>query len=210
MFAEILKERRQPDPQKQQKYLDLMVSETERLTRLINNVLDFARMEKGERKYEKKRLDLALLCEGLVDDQRVRLEPAGFQVSLRNDLGEAFVEGDEEALKQALLNLLSNAEKYGGEVKRIDIEIRGAPGSVLINVQDRGPGVSSREAKKIFEEFYRVDDSPSAKVRGSGLGLPIALRIVRDHGGDIHYYPREGGGSVFQVRLPRQENQGQP
>ncbi len=210
MFAEILRERRQPDPQKQQKYLDLMVSETERLTRLINNVLDFARMEKGERKYEMKRLDVALLCEGLVDDQRVRLEPTGFEVSLRNGLGEAFVEGDEEALKQALLNLLSNAEKYGGEAKRIDIEIRAAPASVLIDVQDRGPGVSSREAKKIFEEFYRVDDSPSAKVRGSGLGLPIALRIVRDHGGDIHYYPREGGGSVFQVRLPRPENQGQP
>ena len=128
MFAEMLKERRQPDPQKQEKYLDLMVSETERLTRLINNVLDFARMEKGERKYEKKRLDLALLCEGLVDDQRVRLEPDGFEVSLRNDLGEAFVEGDEEALKQALLNLLSNAEKYGGEAKRIDIEIRGRAG----------------------------------------------------------------------------------
>jgi len=209
MFAEMLKERRASDPAKQEKYLDLMVSETDRLTRLINNVLDFARMERGERKYEKKRLDVALLCEGLVDGQRVRLEHNGFELTFQNDLGEAFIEGDEEALKQALLNLLSNAEKYCGGVKRIDVDISGTPESILVNVKDRGIGVSLRESKKIFEEFYRADDSPTAKVRGSGLGLPIALRIVRDHGGDIHYFPRDGGGSVFQIRLPRQKRQGQ-
>jgi signal transduction histidine kinase len=210
MFAEMLKERRQPDPEKQEKYLDLMVSETERLTRLINNVLDFARMERGERKYEKKRLDVALLCEGLIESQRVRLEHYGFEVTFQNDLGEAFIEGDEEAIKQALLNLLSNAEKYCGEIRKIDVDIGGTPESVLINVKDRGIGVSLREGKKIFQEFYRVDDSPTARVRGSGLGLPIALRIVRDHGGDIHYFPRDGGGSVFQIRLPRHKREAQP
>ncbi|MBP1766886.1 MAG: hypothetical protein H6P98_1001 [Candidatus Aminicenantes bacterium] len=209
MFAEMLKERRQPDPEKQEKYLNLMVSETERLTRLINNVLDFARMERGERKYEKRGLDVALLSEGLVEGQRVRLEHNGFEVTFQNDLGEAFIEGDEEALKQALLNLLSNAEKYGGEARRVDVDITGTADSVLINVKDRGIGVPPGAAKKIFEEFYRADDSPTAKVRGSGLGLPIALRIVRDHGGDIHYFPRDGGGSVFQIRLPRQSRQGQ-
>jgi signal transduction histidine kinase len=105
MFAEMLKERRQPDQEKQEKYLDLMVSETDRLTRLINNVLDFTHMERGEQKYEKKRLDIALLCEGLVEGQRVRLEHNGFSVTFQNDLGEAFVDGDEESLMQALLNL---------------------------------------------------------------------------------------------------------
>jgi len=208
MFAEMLKERRQPDPEKQEKYLSLMVSETERLTRLINNVLDFARMERGERKYEKRGLDVALLYEGLVEGQRVRLEHNGFEVTFQNDLGEAFIEGDEEALKQALLNLLSNAEKYSGEARKVDVDVTGTADSILINVKDRGIGVPPRETKKIFEEFYRADDSPTAKVRGSGLGLPIALRIVRDHGGDIHYFPREGGGSVFQIRLPRQGRQG--
>jgi signal transduction histidine kinase len=210
MFAEMLKQRRQPDPGKQEKYLDLMVSETERLTRLINNVLDFARMERGERKYEKRRLDVALLTEALIDGQRVRLEHEGFEVSFQNDLGEALIEGDEEALKQALLNLLSNAEKYGGEARKIDVDFMGTAESFLINVKDRGIGVSARDAKKIFQEFYRVDDSPTARVRGSGLGLPIALRIVRDHGGDIHYFPRDGGGSVFQIRLPRTERERQP
>jgi signal transduction histidine kinase len=202
MFAEMLKQGRQPDMSKQQKYLDLMVSETERLTRLINNVLDFARVERGQRKYEKRRLDVAWLCEGLIEGQRVRLEHNGFTVTFRNDLGEAFIEGDEEALKQAVLNLLSNAEKYSGEDKRVDVEVSGTEGSVLINVKDRGRGIPPGEAKRIFEEFYRVDDSLTTKAGGSGLGLPIALRIVRDHGGGIHYFPRDGGGSIFQIRLP--------
>lgn len=202
MFAEMLKQGRQPDRAKQDKYLDLMVSETERLTRLINNVLDFSRAERGERKYEKRRLDAAWLTESLIEGQRVRLEHNGFAVSFRNDLGEAFIDGDEEALKQAVLNLLSNAEKYSGEDKRVDVEVSGTEGSVLINVKDRGRGVPPGDSKRIFEEFYRVDDAITAKAGGSGLGLPIALRIVRDHGGDIHYFPRDGGGSVFQIRLP--------
>jgi len=202
MFAEMLKERRQPDIEKQDKYLNLMVSETERLTRLINNVLDFTRMERGEQKYEKKRLDIALLCESLVENQRVRLEHNGFVLTFQNDLGEAFIEGDEESLIQALLNLFSNAEKYSEKEKRIDVDITRTEGSVLINVKDHGSGIPSRDAKKIFKEFYRVDESITSRVRGSGLGLPIALRIIRDHGGDIQYFPRDGGGSVFQVRLP--------
>ncbi len=202
MFAEMLKQRRQPDREKQERYLDLMVSETERLTRLINNVLDFTRIERGEQQYDKRRLDVALLCEGLIESQRVRLEAIGFEIAFQNDLGEAFVQGDEEALKQVLLNLLSNAEKYSEQKKRIDVDITETGGSVLISVKDRGAGIPSPEARKIFKEFYRVDDSLTSRVRGSGLGLPIAQRIVRDHGGDIHYFPRDGGGSVFQIRLP--------
>jgi signal transduction histidine kinase len=202
MFAEMLKERRQPDIDKQEKYLNLMVSETERLTRLINNVLDFTRMERGEQKYEKKRLDIAFLCESLIENQRIRLEHNGFTLTFQNDLGEAFVEGDEESLMQALLNLFSNAEKYSETEKRIDVDITRTEGFVLINVKDLGSGIPASDAKRIFKEFYRVDESITSRVRGSGLGLPIALRIIRDHGGDIEYFPRDGGGSIFQVRLP--------
>ncbi|MBU1473756.1 MAG: HAMP domain-containing histidine kinase, partial [Acidobacteria bacterium] len=123
MFAEMLKEGRQPDPARRLKYLNLMVAETERLTRLINNVLDFSKMEKGKKQYNKARLDAALLVRDLLESQRVRFEHNGFTIGFSGSAGQAFIEGDEEALKQALLNLLSNAEKYSGERKDISVDI---------------------------------------------------------------------------------------
>ena len=205
MFAEMLKDGRQPDAEKQRNYLGLMVSETERLTRLINNVLDFSKMERGKKGYTKKRLEAARVAEDIVESQRPRLEHNGFSVSFADAAGGAKVEADEEALKQALLNLLSNAEKYSGPARRIDVEVASGTGVVCVRVMDRGIGVPPAEAKKIFKEFYRVDRSLASEAHGSGLGLAIAQRIVRDHGGDIRCLPREGGGSVFEVSLPKVE-----
>ncbi len=202
MFSEMLKDGRQPDAEKQRTYLGLMVSETERLTRLINNVLDFSKMEKGRRAYAKTRLDLGVLAEAVVENERIRLEHAGFAVAFANAAGPAVVEADEEALRQALLNLLSNAEKYSLSIKSIDVEIMRADGSIRIDVKDRGIGIPPSEAGKIFKEFYRVDRSLTARVPGSGLGLTIARRIARDLGGDIEYRPRDGGGAVFRIILP--------
>lgn len=202
MFSEMLKDGRQPDPVKQRKYLGLMTAETERLTRLINNVLDFARMEKGRRTYDRRRLEAGLLVGAVVESERARLEPAGFEVAFRDSTGGAFVEADEEAFKQALLNLLSNAEKYAGAVKSIEVEARREGGRILIEVLDRGRGVPASEREKIFREFYRVDRALTAPVRGSGLGLTIARRLLRDLGGDIVCLPRSGGGSLFRIILP--------
>jgi signal transduction histidine kinase len=112
------------------------------------------------------------------------------------------VRADAEALKQVLLNLLSNAEKYSADTKEIAVTVTREPQAVLITVQDRGIGVPERDREKIFREFYRVDDSLSSGVQGTGLGLTIARRIARDHGGDITCSPRKGGGTDFVVRLP--------
>jgi signal transduction histidine kinase len=112
------------------------------------------------------------------------------------------VEGDPESLKQSLLNLLSNAEKYSEEQKAIEVVLRREESWVHIDVMDRGRGVPASQARQIFEEFYRGDDCLTAKVRGSGLGLSITRRILRDHGGDVLYLPREGGGSIFRMQLP--------
>jgi len=112
------------------------------------------------------------------------------------------VEGDPESLKQSLLNLLSNAEKYSEEQKAIEVVLRREESRVHIDVMDRGRGVPASQTRKIFEEFYRGEDCLTAKVRGSGLGLSITRRILRDHGGDVLYLPREGGGSIFRIQLP--------
>ncbi len=207
LFVDLMR-RKAPLPQaKKEQYLSLIASETERLTRLINNVLDFSRGRAGVR-YAKQRIDAAEVTAQVVEGQRVHLESRGFSLSLAA-AGTAMVLADPEALKQVLLNLLSNAEKYSAEKKEITIDIGREPGAggdaagtVAIRVRDRGIGVAQKDRERIFREFYRVDDSLSSGVQGTGLGLTIARRIIRDHGGDITCAAREGGGTDFLVRLP--------
>jgi len=205
LFIDLLRRRRQPDPEKRDRYLALMAAETERLGRLINNVLDFSSQEKGRKKYAKRIVDLGQIAGEVVEGQRVRLEGLGFTVRFPTHLsGEhAFVDADPEALKQVLINLLSNAEKYSPRQKEIEIEVTCVGSDLAAHVRDRGIGVAEKDRERIFLEFVRVDDSLSARVPGTGLGLTIARRIARDHGGDLVCAGREGGGSDFIFRLPR-------
>ncbi len=202
MFAEMLKERRQPDEEKKKKYLDLMVSETGRLTRIINNVLDFSRMEQGQKQYSFEQINIVALCRELVDNQRLDLENKGFVLNFSSSANQIPVKADSEAIKQALLNLFSNAEKYSVDLKRIDLIIDRNDTDVFVSLKDRGKGISGSESKNIFKEFYRVDDSLTSRAKGTGLGLTIAKRIAKDHGGDIVYEPRQGQGSIFKIKLP--------
>jgi len=205
MFAEMLKEGRQPDPRRRGEYLELMVSETDRLTRLINNVLDFSKLERGQKQYTRKLLELNRLAQDLVHSQRLRLEHNGFKVAFQAASEPVFIRADEEAVKQAALNLLSNAEKYSETVREVEVEVASQGGQAFLRVKDRGVGISPAQAKKLFQEFYRADTSLTSRTKGTGLGLSIARRLVRDQGGDISYAPRPGGGSVFEIRLPRSE-----
>jgi signal transduction histidine kinase len=202
MFAEMLRDGHQPDEHKQKKYLDIMAGETERLTRLVNNVLDFSRMERGEKRYTMKTVDLVAICSGVIESQRTRLENNGFDVAFTARAGTLPARADEEAIKQALINLLSNAEKYSTENKEILVEVRREDRSAVIAVSDRGMGIPEGEAERIFDEFYRVDDKLTSRVKGAGLGLTIARRILKDHQGDVRCLAREGGGSTFELILP--------
>ena len=206
LFVDLLR-RKGPLPQsKKEQYLSLMASETERLTRLINNVLDFSR-ERGAKRYTMRAVDASEVAGQIVESQKVRLESRGFSISLEPAPDGAIVRADAEALKQALLNLLSNAEKYSADTKEIAVTVTREPEAVLITVRDRGIGIPEKEREKIFREFYRVDDSLASGVQGTGLGLTIARRIARDHGGDITCVPRDGGGTDFLVRLPREDHE---
>jgi signal transduction histidine kinase len=207
MYAEMLQEGRLRDPARRRKYLGTIVEESQRLTRLVNRVLDFARLERGERAYRFQSLDLEELCRGVLANERPRLEQAGFRLDFRAPErrpggAKMQVRGEPEALAQVLLNLIGNAEKYSGRRKEITLEVSRESGRTRIRVLDRGPGIPPGAAKHLFREFYRADDSLTNPVQGSGLGLAIARRIVRDHGGELAYLPRPGGGSIFQVELP--------
>ncbi len=215
LFVDLLRRSRKPDPEKRDRYLALMAAETERLGRLINNVLDFSSMEKGRKKYVRRRIDLGEVAGEVVEGQRVRLESLGFTVSVaaggsrkgsRKAETRPVVDADPEAVKQVLINLLSNAEKYSPTTKEIEVEVIRTEAGAAAHVRDRGIGVAEKDRERIFQEFVRVDDSLSARVPGTGLGLTIARRIARDHGGDLTCEGRAGGGSDFILQLPAEDS----
>jgi signal transduction histidine kinase len=205
MFSELLAENRVEDPGRQREFLRIITAEAARLTRLINNVLDFARMERGEKTYKIERCDLRTVVEAVCATYRPHLQEHGFAFECVLPNSAAFVKGDRDALAQVLVNLLSNAEKYSAERKEIRVELTAAE----LRVCDRGIGVPTGCEQKIFEQFFRAHDSLASGIEGSGLGLTLAQQIVRAHGGAIAYEPREGGGSCFVVRIPHEnENPG--
>lgn len=205
MFSELLAEGRGED--RQREYLGIISAETARLTRLINNVLDFARMERGGNKYRSETCDLARLVQDTVESYRPQLQAAGFTVDCEIPDGSVEIKGDRDALAQVLLNLISNAEKYSAERKEITVWLTTETDNAIIQVLDRGVGVPPRCEEKIFEQFYRAHDSLSSGIQGSGLGLTLARQIARAHGGDIICQARAGGGSCFQFKLPLAANQ---
>ena len=205
MFSELLAEGRVADPAKQRSYLDIITAEAARLTRLINNVLDFSRMERGEKKYNFQPCDLVEVVRAAAQTFRPHLEAGGFKFDCPLPNTAVPVRGDADALSQVIVNLLSNAEKYSNGGKEITLELarRESPlPHAEIRLLDRGSGVPRGSEEKVFEKFYRAHDSLSSGVQGSGLGLTIARQIARAHGGDVVYEPRAGGGSCFILRLP--------
>src|SRR6266480_4940268 len=209
MFSELLADGRVTDKEKQRSYFNIMTAETARLTRLINNVLDFSRLERGEKKYNFAKCDLVEVARETVATYRPHLEAGGFNLECDLPASPLFVNGDRDALAQIVVNLLSNAEKYSGERKEIAVRVRPQAQPlphVEVRVLDRGLGVPKGCEEKIFEQFYRAHDSLSSGIQGSGLGLTLARQIARAHGGDVTYEPREGGGSCFVLRLPASPN----
>ncbi|HEX8310896.1 MAG TPA: HAMP domain-containing sensor histidine kinase [Chthoniobacteraceae bacterium] len=202
MFSELLSEGRVNEPDKQRSYSRIIAGEAARLTRLINNVLDFSRGEHGEKQYYMRELDLAELTSGTVAAYQPQLESSGFTVDLDVPRGPVRVNADADAISQVLLNLLSNAEKYSSERKEVKVELTRADGCAELTVHDRGTGIPPRMEEKVFEQFFRVNDSLSSGVQGCGLGLTLARQISRAHGGDVLCTPRDGGGSSFTLRLP--------
>jgi signal transduction histidine kinase len=202
MFAELMLGGRGETNAKAPQYLRIIMVEAERLTRLINNVLDFATLERRQKRFEKKPLDLHAVIARTWENHELHLSESGFATRWEAAPGPYPVVGDEDALAQILVNLLSNAEKYCAEHKEVELHSYIDDGHVCVSVLDRGLGVPDGEERKIFEAFYRAHDSLSSGIQGSGLGLTLACRLAREHGGEIVYAPRKDGGSSFTLRIP--------
>src|SRR5438552_3806467 len=188
MFSELLADGRVLEKEKQRSYLNIITAETARLTRLINNVLDFSRLERGEKKYNFAKCDLAGVVQETVETYRPHLEANGFKLEYAPPESPLSVNGDRDALAQIVVNLLSNVEKYSNDRKEVRVETRRQSQPlphVEVRVLDRGFGVPQGCEEKIFEQFYRAHDSLSSGIQGSGLGLTLARQIARAHGGDV-------------------------
>jgi len=202
LFAETLELGRVPTEEKKQQYHRIINKESRRLTQLINNILDFSRIEAGRKEYRLVRTDLAAVVRDVVDAYRFPIEHQGFTLDLAvaEDLPE--METDPEALSQALINLLNNAIKYSPEDKRIAVSVRCEGDRVLVSVADRGIGIPKAEQKRIFEKFYRVESSLVHTTKGSGLGLALVQHITEAHGGRVEVTSAPGEGSTFTLSLP--------
>lgn len=203
MFAELLEQNRVTEPTKRQQFLRVISLEAERLTRLINNVLDFAKLERKQKWLEPHPVDLYPVIQRTWEAYETHLRAQGFSTTWQADPPPYEAIADPDAVAQMLVNLLSNAEKYSADAKDVMLTTRLEDGTVSISVQDRGLGVPVGQERKIFEPFYRAHDALSSGIQGAGLGLTLAQRLAAEHGGTINFARRDGGGSVFTLRLPR-------
>jgi signal transduction histidine kinase len=202
MFAETLRLGRSRNLKTQAEYLDTIVNESQRLTRLLNNVLDFSKIEQGKRIYKRELTSLSEIIQASARAMKYPLSQQGFELNVYVEEGLPDVRVDKDALEQAILNLLNNAMKYSGESREIGLWLQRKDDQALIQVIDRGVGIDPREQKRIFEKFYRVPMPENERIVGTGLGLTLVSHIVKVHGGSIELESAPGKGSTFSIYLP--------
>lgn len=202
MFAETLELDRVPDEARRREYYAVLTRESERLTRLIDNVLDFSRIESGRQRYDIVPGPAEPVVHEVLESFRHPLAQQGFavDVAVAPDLPD--VPLDAEALKQALANLLDNAMKYSGDRRKIRVAARREGAGVAIEVADEGVGIPVSERERIFEKFYRIGRSETQGRRGSGVGLALVKHIVEAHRGRVTVDGGPGEGSRFTLHLP--------
>jgi signal transduction histidine kinase len=202
LYAETLELGRLTAKEKYQEYFRIIREESERLTALINNILDFSRIDAGRKEYEFQETNLGELVHSTLDSYRFQIQQNGFGFEEHISPDIPSVKVDREAIARSLLNLINNALKYSKDDKYIAVKLYRTNGSVKLEVQDRGIGIPANEQEKIFEKFYRCGDPLVHNVKGSGLGLSLVRHIVRAHGGDVLVESAPDKGSKFTIALP--------
>jgi two-component system phosphate regulon sensor histidine kinase PhoR len=212
MFAELLATGKHKGERVGREYASIITRESDRLAHLIDNVLDFARLERGKASYNfaegrfQEVVERALeVCRYRLDKEKIRL-----RTEIAADL--PLVRMDEDAMSLVLLNLVDNAAKYGGEGSAdaaheagagdVLVRLARAPGGLALSVHDHGSGISAEDQKRIFERFYRADNARVRNVRGSGIGLSLVKHIVEAHGGRVEVESAPGQGATFTVFVP--------
>ena len=205
MFAETLVMGRAGGEQQTSEYLRTIVNESERLSRLVDNVLDFSRIEQGNKVYRMQPTCLADVVRSAARTMQYPLSQLGFTLTVSIDENLPPLQANADALEQAILNLLANAMKYSGNARKIELYLGRSGEKAVIDIVDHGLGISPEDQSRIFEKFYRVRSAETDPIAGTGLGLTLALHIVEAHKGQVCVTSEVGRGSTFSVRIPMQE-----
>jgi signal transduction histidine kinase len=190
------------DPERERKYLVVARSELQRLTRLVNNLLDFSRIEAGTRRYRLAPTNLEVMLRDLLLHFEARAAELGFRIETRIEPVPE-VDADADAVSQAVLNLLDNAVKNSDGRKRIEVRLASDEGQVVLEVSDEGRGLRPEDVKKVFEKSFHTESAFDG--RGLGLGLPIVKHVMEAHGGSVEVRSKPEEGSAFRLLFPTRE-----
>jgi len=201
-LAELLQRGRVQEDSKKQQYYETITSESERLSRLIENILDFSKIEAGMKEYQFEETDIAKLAEDVAVrfGEQVAGEKFVIKQEISNQMPKVFI--DKEAISRALFNLLDNAFKYSEGSLKAYLRVWSDEENIFLEVRDEGIGISKQDQAKIFEKFYRSGDMHHTSVKGSGIGLTLVTHIIKAHGGDVLLESELGKGTKVTIRLP--------
>jgi signal transduction histidine kinase len=201
MYAESLLMGRIGSGTSRNSYLSIVISESERLKRMINNILEFSKMEKARQQVHPVIANLSKILSSSIQELNYWMKERHFNLLTEIDT-KIMVRVDPDKLQQVYTNLLNNAVKYSEDQTTIRIRLYKNSNSIITEIEDQGRGIPEDQLNRIFEEFYRVESEDHGNIAGTGLGLTVAREIIEAHGGKIKVESKIGIGSKFSVILP--------
>ena len=207
-LAEMLQSGRVVSEEKRSRYYDVLLEQSERLSVLVDNVLDLARMDEGRYELERATVDVGDLLEEIVERAEHRVRHEGFTIRSEIEHPAPSLTLDAAAVTQATTNMIDNGVKYSGDSREIVVRGFSRNGHFVIAVQDFGVGLDDDEAARVFERFYRGGSELTRTVKGTGLGLALVKQIAEAHGGSVAVESTPGSGSTFSIRLPLDSSPG--
>jgi signal transduction histidine kinase len=202
LYGETLQRKKDLSKPEQKEAYEIITKESERLSHLINNVLDFSRIEMGKKEFDFRKGNLARVIRDTLESYRYHLEKKGFLIhkDIADDIPEMMF--DTEGIASVLINLLSNVIKFSPTTKEVSVRLFKKDNRAVLQVEDKGIGISSKEISRVFEKFYRSKDVKAMDAKGSGLGLTLVKHITEAHGGQVEVHSEPGRWSTFTIILP--------
>ncbi|MDB4581576.1 HAMP domain-containing histidine kinase [Draconibacterium sp.] len=201
-ITDMLVFKRVPTESKKQEYYEIIQQQSERLSHLINNILDFSKLEEEEKNFRFEPVIMDQFLQEIVLSFKNSIPDKDFKVSYKQENRLPVINVDKVAITQVIHNLLDNAFKYSGDSDLIEVYAKSDKKSIIISVKDYGIGISAEDKDKIYSRFYRISNDRTQQVKGSGIGLTIVKQIIKYHGGTVSHESKVGSGSTFVIKLP--------